>query len=351
MKVPLPKQKWREYKISASIGRFGFLHILSILVISLWISLFILNVSAIDFYPLFFAAKRVTTGQTPYGPKATTALQQKWQAPFTQGGIAYPLPLILLVTPLTLLEFHKAAIVWTLSGFLLGFLSVLLTESPRERILIPFLFLPFYRALHLGQATSIWFGLEVLLLLAMKRDKPRVAGLITAILPLKPQAGLIFALYGVIWSVLRKKKTMLIWTGLMIVAHTSLSFIIQPNWLSEWIEQIQVYQTIVSPPSILPLALVLLAACWHLPWPARVAVIQVVLFPISDIYSTLPLLFCWLYLDPSIGVIGTSLTWIWSITRAPNSVAMLWVFIITPLTLASIWQHSIHNTQEIPNID
>jgi hypothetical protein len=323
------------------IRKFNIITILKILVISLWISLFILNVSAVDFYPLFFAARRVKNGQSPYGVEATQSLSQQWSAPFAQGGIAYPLPLILLITPLTFLKFNQAAILWTTSGLLLGFSSLLITDSPKKRLLLPFLFLPFYRALHLGQATVIWFGLEALLLTAIAHKKTKLAGLITAILPLKPQAGLIFALYGLIWAIANKEKTMLLWTMIPAASYTLLSFLIQPFWLFEWIKQIQTYQAIVTPPSILPWALLLVLACWHLPWPARIAAMQVVIFPVSDLYSTLPLLFCWLYLNPTIAIIGTSITWLWSLLHAPSSTEMLWVFVISPLLLASLAQYFI----------
>lgn len=44
-----------------------------------------------DFYPLYFGARRIISGESPYGAEATQALMREWSAPFAAAGIAYPI--------------------------------------------------------------------------------------------------------------------------------------------------------------------------------------------------------------------------------------------------------------------
>src|SRR5262245_55835884 len=69
-----------------------------------------------DFFPLYLGAELVRSGQSPYGSDATALLIQRWHAPepFPRAGIAYPLPVLILVMPLTLLPYSIAAGLWAL---------------------------------------------------------------------------------------------------------------------------------------------------------------------------------------------------------------------------------------------
>ncbi|HEU4322661.1 MAG TPA: hypothetical protein VFS21_05885, partial [Roseiflexaceae bacterium] len=127
-------------------------------------------------------------------------------------------------------------------------------------------------------------------------------------------------------------------TGLGLGA---LSFLLQPAWLGAWLEQVRVYSTVVRLPGFQPLGLLLLLACWRLPWWARVAVAQVVFFPLYDPYLTLPLLFCWISIGGPLALAGASLSWIWTFGDLPNSQAALWGLMMLPLALAAL-RHSWH---------
>jgi hypothetical protein len=112
----------------------------------------------------------------------------------------------------------------------------------------------------------------------------------------------------------------------------------QPGWIAAWLAQVQLYTTIVHPPSLLPWGLVLLLVAWRQPWWSIIAACQVVLFPLSDLYSTLPLLLCWIGIGGRTALLGAGVSWLWSIAGLPNTMPVLWALIMVPLILAMIWR-------------
>ncbi len=100
----------------------------------------------------------------------------------------------------------------------------------------------------------------------------------------------------------------------------------------------QIYRNIVQPPSLLPLGLLLVLACWRLPWWAIVAAVQVVLFPLSDVYSTLPLLLCWIAIGGPAALLGAGISWLWIMPGMSNSLDNVWMLIICPLLACAIWR-------------
>lgn len=308
------------------------------LIPALWIVLVASNRElGTDFFPLYFAARRIMSGLSPYGPQATAELARQWHAPFATAGIAYPLPFLLLVLPLGLLPFALAAGLWILAGLAGAVASLRLADSWKPLTLLPLLFLPVFRSVVLGQATLVWFGLAVLLLLGIKYRWGWVVGVAAALLILKPQNGLLFAAAGLIWAA-RTERRALIWfvgaEGLLALAAT----IVEPGWLAAWLAQVQSYNAIVHPPSLLPWGLLLALAAWRQPWWSIVAACQVVFFPLSDLYSALPLLLCWVAIGGPLALVGAGVSWIWSLAGLPNSVVVLWGLIICPLMLAMAWR-------------
>jgi hypothetical protein len=305
---------------------------------SIWIVLIGSNGDlATDFYPLYFAARRMLAGLSPYGAAATAELARQWHAPFAAAGIAYPLPFLVLILPFGLLPFAFAAAIWIGIGMAGAGASLRLTENWRSLLALPLLFLPLHRSVALGQATLVWFGLAVLLVLGIKQRWSWAVGVSIALLLLKPQNGLFFAVAGLIWAVRADRRTLIWFVGLesclMIAA-----LLIQPDWIAGWLTQVQIYSTIVHPPSLLPWGLVLLLVAWRQPWWSIVAACQVVFFPLSDLYSTLPLLLCWIGIGGRIALLGAGASWLWSIAGLPNTMPVLWALIMAPLILAMIWR-------------
>jgi hypothetical protein len=316
--------------------RFSYLPY--IIIPALWIVLVISNHDlGTDFYPLYFAARRIMAGFSPYGLEATAGLARQWSAPFTAAGIAYPLPFLVLVLPLGLLPFGLAASLWTLLGTVGAAISVRLAENWRSLILLPLLFLPVHRSVVLGQATLLWFSLAVLLVISIRYRWNWAVGIATALLFLKPQNGLLFAIAGLIWA-MRTDRRALIWFLSLESFLVASALVLEPNWFAAWLDQVQKYNSIVHPPSLLPWGLLLALVAWRQPWWSIVAACQVVLFPLSDLYSTLPLLLCWVAIGGRAALLGAGVSWIWSLAGLPNTLPVLWGLIICPLMLGMIWR-------------
>lgn len=307
---------------------------------SLWlITLYAQAPQAIDFFPLYFAARQVLGGQSPYGPEATTALAQVWDAPFASAGVAYPLPLILLVVPLAGFSFAAAALCWITFGVVLTAGVVRLGKWPYSplALLLPLCFLPLQRSLFLGQATFIWLGIAVLLLHSMRRGNRWLWAICIVLLVLKPQNGLIFALYGV-YQAWRERRQVLVIAAVFGTALAGLSFLVQPGWLSAWLQQMRLYQTVVQPQSLLPWGLLVVLACWRSEIWARLAILQVVLFPLSDLYGSTPLIIAWCAFPLPIALIGSGVSWCWFFCRLPNTSLVFWMTLLVPLVVAGLWQ-------------
>lgn len=182
----------------------------------------------------------------------------------------------------------------------------------------------------------IWFGLAVLLLLAMQKRTVWLVSFCVVLLLLKPQTGLVFSCYGLFWLI-RHHRRGLITVAIFGGSLLGITLWLEPNWIAGWLQQMALYSAIVQPNSILLLGLVALAACWRLDVLVKLAILQVILFPISETYSTLPLLIAWCTFAPWLALIGTSVSWLWIIFSLPLSLSTLWFVLFMPLILAALW--------------
>jgi len=309
-----------------------------IVIPSVWIALLLSSGEiGTDFYPLYFAARRVLAGLSPYGPEATRQLVLQWPAPFATAGIVYPLPFLVLVLPFALLPLAIATAVWILVGVFGAAVSLRLAENWRSLVLLPFLFLPVYRSVALGQATLLWLGLSVLLVLGIQYRWSWAVGVSIALLLLKPQNGLLFAIAGLVWSI-RTDPRALLWSACAASCCAIAAMVLEPDWFAAWLAQVQIYNNIVRPPSLLPWGLLLVLVSWRQPWWSIVAACQVVMFPLSDLYSALPLLLCWIGIGGQAALFGAGASWVWSIAGLPNTVNVFWGLIIGPLMMGMLWR-------------
>lgn len=313
-----------------------------------------------DFYAPYVGAQRLLAGLSPYGIQAAAALGAVWHDPFAEAGIAYPVPLLIFVLPFALLTFPVAALLWTTVGLGLGYFSAFVTRTTTLldnkplwhhslMLMLPFVFWPFFRAVRLGQASALWFGLAALLILAIHNKQRWLVTICVLLLPLKPQTGLIFALYGA-WWLYRHYWRGLLFTGILGSLLLAISLIMQPTWIQEWLAQVNVYKAFVDPPSMLPFVVPVLLAFWRLPkpWWVIAAILQAMLFPMSDIYSTLPILLAWYLLPAPIALVGASLSWLTLLMPAPNSALAVLVCIFAPLLLTALWQARPRTTANQP---
>ena len=300
-----------------------------------------------DFYPIYFGAERVLTGESPYGAEATAALAVVWPAPFGAAGIAYPLPMLLLVAPLTWLPYPVAAALWTAFGLLLAYACVLLQRSSGwnllMRLAIPFAFWPLYNSVSLDQASLLSFGLAVLMVLAIQRRPgplgPGVCAWRLLSFIYNQKNGAIFALYGLYWLTSNHRRYLLL-VGLLGGLLMAFSLAWQPDWIGAWLAQVKLYSQVVAPPSLLPLGAVILLAAWRLksPWWAKLAIVQTIIFPITSLYSLLPLLMAWCAFTPPLALLGASLSWLMILLPMPSSLSAVWLLYLAPLLVLMLWE-------------
>jgi hypothetical protein len=237
--------------------------------------------------------------------------------------------------PLALLPLALAIWVWLALGLLGAGSAIMLRPSWRANVPILFLFLPFYRAAVVKQATLIWVGLAILLILFVRRGKLPLAGLCVALLPAKPQTGLFFALAAVIWA-LRHDRRLLGWSIAWAILIWGAALLLLPDWPWRWVVALMRYQAVVHPLSILPLGLLVLLASWRLPWYAIAAAAQVVFFPLSDLYSALPLVLGWVAVGGPLAWVGAGISWLWSLLGQPNNETSLWLFVLLPYCVCAL---------------
>jgi hypothetical protein len=97
------------------------------------------------------------------------------------------------------------------------------------------------RGLLLGQPGLLVYFLEVMVLWALAKWHDRLAGTALALSTIKPQMGFLLVPFLLLWGWRTRRWAFigwfaLVWGGLML-----LSFVLQPSWFGDWIEQLRNY--------------------------------------------------------------------------------------------------------------
>ena len=315
--------------------------LLLIVAACLWVVLFFLRQPAdglgTDFYPLYRAGRALLAGEDPYGPAITAELARTWHVPYAPAGFAYPLPAVVGVWPVLLLPLPLAILVWLAAGTAGAMSAIRLRSDWRGLLFLPFFFMPLHGAVIMKQATLVWFALIVLLLFAMRRNSLWLVGLCVALLPAKPQVGILFALAGLVWA-WRQQRRALLWIVVWGALIWGGSFLLEPGWVGDWLASVARYNRIVYTASLLPWGLVLLVVTWRLPWYARLGAAQAVLFPVTDVYSALPLLLTWIGIGGPLALIGSSISWLGVLVGLPNTIVTFWATIMLPVLCCAWWR-------------
>lgn len=289
---------------------------------------------AVDFYPMWLAARSAAGGISPYGEAFAARLAGEWGAPFVSAGFAYPLPALLAVAPLAVLPFDAAAVIWTAAGMA----GVWAAVAPGNQVawdrsaLAALLaaFMPFWQAVVLGQATLLVLAAFGLFAVAERRKMHALTGLAIMLMTLKPQAGIVLAAFA-LWSVRRTAAAH--WAAAYCAAWWAAPFLFDPAWPVEWIRQMWAYRSVVSPVMLLPMGLLLPIALRSMRWPALAGALQVVLFPVSDVYGTLPLLLAWAEIGGWRAAVGAAASWLCVLVDPKFGVETL---VILPLAIGSM---------------
>ncbi len=315
------------------------LGVLFCLVLVAWIvSLIVRNPPEIagDFYPIYFGTKTMLAGQDPYSAEASRELARQWTTPFS-AGFPYPLPMALICIPLVLIPLSISMWLWTIAGTIGSFAAIKLSPDWRKHLPLVLVFAPLYESILVKQATLVWFALIVLFLFAMRWRKSWLVGLCIALLPIKPQVSLFFALAGIVWAWKNDRRSLL-WAAIWGIPLWVGSFVVMPTWPLSWREELNLYTTVNQAPILLPWSLALVAVTWRMGWPARLAAAQVAFFPLNSIYTVLPLLLIWLEIGGPLAVIGAALSILWLPLQTMRSAGVLWALTGVPVIICGAWR-------------
>jgi hypothetical protein len=285
-----------------------------------------------DYCVHYHAAALFLSGQPPYDAAANSFLAQTCLSVRDGAGSAYPLPFLLIIAPLTWLPFQYAAIIWNLIGTFLVLLAWLLVDESPKMLALAILFLPSYIVIALGQSTMIWFGLSVLLIMGIQRRWWLMVGCCIALLPWKPQAGLIFALAGCWWAWRNERRALLV-AALGTLLLISGALLARPHWVYEWLAEVRIYASIIKQDYYGIFAPLLVLACWKMPWWAKIAALQALLFPVSNPYMVVQFLLIWLPIGGWSSLVLASLSYLW--LHLPDDIR--WFAIILPITAAAFY--------------
>ena len=289
------------------------------------------DVQGTDFYPLWYGAKLVLQGENPYSESSRLLFSQSWttaQNTDVAATIAYPIPFLLLITPLALMPIAIASSIW-LAMLMSTVVCFAKTFKLNNLLLIP-LFYPVFHCILIKNSEIAWFALTCLTINGVKNKRVLLTAICCALLPLKPQAGIIVSLFALFEL---KEHRKLFWTivALIAVLMAALSFLLQPLWLSSWIETVLYYKFAISRVEFFPWTIILIVPFIRAPWYVKACVLQLVIFDINDLYRTVHLLPALAYLGGPAAFIAASLSWLSAIIyEHPNNSHAIWFFCVTP---------------------
>ncbi len=204
-----------------------------------------------NFAKFWIAGRMITQGLNPYD-------HAQWNAEHVQLGATrtpdwiflYPLPQAFLLVPLGLLPAGTAFLLWSfLSQAIIALVCYLLLDlagaGTQKRLLVPLvLFMLFFGPVYLTlQVGSIGpFALLVLLavLLLLARGRAFLAGLLLALLILKPSQGLRILVLAALWFLFSGRLRLIVGMfvgGIFLLAS---GFLYDPQWVQKFLANSEV---------------------------------------------------------------------------------------------------------------
>lgn len=291
-----------------------------------------------DFYQVWLGARALLAGENPYGEAVRIEMRRAYQE-WGQHGLPYPLPALIAITPFALLPLHIAVVIWIVLCLFAIALLAFLKHEWRLQLALPLLFLPVTRLVDLRQPTLMWIALGSVLVIAFQRRWSLLAGLCLALLPAKPQAGLVLALVGFLWAIYNDRQAVR-WGVVWGIIFWGGAFVLLPTWIQDCLVAIAKYRALYNTFWLLPLGALCILASMHLPWWAIAATAQAVLFPTHEIYGLSPLLIAWFAIGGRLALIGTSISWgfFFFIEGLISSPQHLMALILVPYLLAAMYR-------------
>lgn len=195
-------------------------------------------------------------GLSPYSAQVGLSIQQRvYGRPAVAGQdfllFAYPFYTVFIIWPLVYLPYAWASAIWMvlLEVCLIVMLSLLLDlfqwrPPPWLWFLLVLGMLANYYAtsgVFLGQPGQVVCLLEVLTIWALVRAKDDRAGFALALSTLKPQMGFLLVPFLLLWGLRYRRWRFLGAFGAVLGGLVGLSFLLEPDWLASWLEQVHQY--------------------------------------------------------------------------------------------------------------
>jgi hypothetical protein len=197
------------------------------------------------------------SGESPYSDETALKIQTMVYGRAAQEGehqlrVAYPLYSMLLFAPFAIFgDFALARALWmsVLELCLFGitfFTCRLVYWKPKTwmlGVLILFSFLSYHgmRPLINGNAVIIITFLIVLTLIAIRDKHDGAAGILLAIMTIKPQNVILFLAFIVFWALINKRTKILTWFLGTMVILVGFSFLLIPDWIVQNLREVVRY--------------------------------------------------------------------------------------------------------------
>lgn len=174
------------------------------------------------------------------------------------GNFLYPHYFMLFTLPFALIEnFTFARMLWMtlleISQIAIIFLSLKIVDfKPKKSTLLLLLFISllstyFVQPIIDGNPSSLSALFVVLCLFFLSKEKDWLAGVFLACSTLKPQMVILFCVLVWWWAFSNKRWKVMISSATGVSVLMGVSFLFQPNWFSEFIGQLMIYQGVASP--------------------------------------------------------------------------------------------------------
>ena len=142
--------------------------------------------------------------------------------PYALPGVYYPLPFFFIFLPLAALPLWLAHLVWTAIE-LLVLVAILRWRAPAV-----LMFAPVFLALLMGQIIIPMLGLFALL------RSGKAGGIALALMALKPQL-VVFLAPWLLWRWWKSERRQIVWLIVTLAAMALAAFIVQPDWMAQWL--------------------------------------------------------------------------------------------------------------------
>jgi hypothetical protein len=167
------------------------------------------------------------------------------------GDFVYPFNFALLLAPLTLVPYPVAEAIWlALTAAALSIAFILCADLYAWRpepwllalgIIWAVTFYPAARGIFLGQPGTLAVCLQIIAIWALSKQRDILAGVTLGLTTYKPQLGLLLFPFLILWALRYSRWRFIVSFALCSGILLGLSLLIFPQWLGEWLAQLNAY--------------------------------------------------------------------------------------------------------------